>query len=133
MKRKFLYTFFPIFLVSIVFCSCSARYSQDQIFFGIEAAEMELWDEAIFRWKKVISQDPNNAAAHNNLAVAYEKKGMWEEAEKEYQTALGLDPKNERINSNFEKFKQDQLQISDDEKNENPKDKKEKTDEKIKK
>ncbi|MBN1694756.1 tetratricopeptide repeat protein [candidate division WOR-3 bacterium] len=133
MKGKFLYTFFPLLLMSIVFYSCSARYSHNQILFGIEAAQMELWDEAIFRWKKAISQDPNNAPAHNNLAIAYEKKGMWEEAEKEYQTALDLDPKNERIKANFEKFKQDQLQKSDDDNNENPKDKKEKTNEKIKK
>ena len=82
-----------------------------------------MWDEAMFRWKKVISQDPNNAPAHNNLAVAYEKKGMLEEAEKEYLKALDLDPKNERIQANFENFKQDKLKKSDENKEE-PKDKK---------
>lgn len=130
MKRKFLYTFFSLLLLSIVFYGCSARYSKNQILFGIEAAQMELWDEAIFRWKKVISQEPNNAPAHNNLAVAYEKKGMLKEAEKEYLTALDLDPKNDRIQANFENFKQDKLQKSENEKNKESENKKEKKNEK---
>ena len=125
MTKKFLYTILSLFLLSMVFFSCSARYTKNQILFGIEAAKMELWDEAIFRWNKAISQDPNNSSAHNNLAVAYEKKGMLEEAEKEYLTALDLDPKNERIQANFENFKKDKLKKSDDENNEDTKDKKE--------
>lgn len=130
MTRKFLYTSLSIFLLSLVFFSCSARYSKDQIRFGIEAAQMQLWDEAIFRWKKVISLEPNNSSAHNNLAVAYENKGMFEEAENEYLKALDLDPDNERIQSNYEKFKQDIEQKNNTEKKDEIQDKKEKKNEK---
>ena len=77
----------------------------DQIQFGILSAQNGLWDEAIFRWKKAIQHNPDSAAAHNNLAVAYENRGMWEEAREEYQTALKLAPKNSYIQSNFENFK----------------------------
>lgn len=86
--------------------ACSAPMLQSQIQFGIDAAQRDLWEEAIFRWKKALADDPNSAAAHNNLAVAYEKKGMWEEAEKEYKIALGLRPQDEHIESNYNKLKQ---------------------------
>lgn len=76
----------------------------DQIAFGIWAAEKDLWDEAIFRWKKVLAESPNSVAAHNNLAVAYEKKGFWEDARREYEIALKLAPQNSWLKSNFQKF-----------------------------
>jgi tetratricopeptide (TPR) repeat protein len=85
---------------------CAAHRPGDQIRFGIWAAGHDLWDEAIFRWKKVLSQDPGSAAAHNNLAVAYEKKGLWEEARKEYEAALKLAPENAWVKLNFRKFKE---------------------------
>ncbi len=90
----------------MVFIRCTTPVPQSQLHFGILAAQRSLWDEAIFRWKKAIELEPDSAAAHNNLAVAYEKKGLLEEAEKEYTLALDLDPKNEYIQSNYEKFKQ---------------------------
>ena len=48
--------------------------------------------------------NPSSAAAHNNLAVAYEKKGLWEEAKNEYETALKISPENKYIKSNYENF-----------------------------
>ncbi len=86
--------------------SCAAKHPGDQIRFGIWAAENELWDEAVFRWKKVLGQDPQSAAAHNNLAVAYEKRGLWEEARKEYEIALKLAPENPWVKLNFKKFEE---------------------------
>ena len=98
-----------IFLFSFLTClflSCSRSLHHEQLQFGIQAAQKDLWDEAIFRWKKVIRTRPNSAAAHNNLAVAYEKKGLLEEAKKEYETALSLSPENTRIKSNYQSFKE---------------------------
>ena len=73
---------------------CASSRVESQLTFGITAAKQNLWDEAIFRWKKVIQQNPDSAAAHNNLAVAYEKKGLWAEAKREYELALKLAPHN---------------------------------------
>ena len=105
-----MYKYFTIFLLLIsivtVFITCSRSFSDDQLHFGILAARKELWDEAIFRWKKVIQSDPNSAAAHNNLAVAYEKKGLWKEAKEEYEIALKLRPNDKQIIANFESFKE---------------------------
>jgi type IV pilus assembly protein PilF len=79
--------------------------------FGIQAAQSRMWEEAIFRWQKVLEQDPDSAAAHNNLAVAYERKGRWEDAEREYQRAMALDPENEYIQANFRNFQTNLEQI----------------------
>ena len=92
---------------------CATLTPRDQMRFGIEAARNELWDEAIFRWQKILRNDPNSASAHNNLAVAYEKKGMWDEADREYQAALKLEPQNQRIQSNYTKFKKNRDDMED--------------------
>ena len=91
-------------LLAFSFSGCSRQLADNQIQFGVQAAQKELWDEAIFRWKKVIESNPNSAAAHNNLAVAYEKKGLWDEAKKEYEIALKISPENKHIKSNYENF-----------------------------
>jgi len=83
---------------------CSSSLSQEQLRFGIEAAKLDLWDEAIFRWKKTLQSNPDSTAAHNNLAVAYEKKGLWEEAKAAYENALQLSPEDKHIQSNYKKF-----------------------------
>jgi tetratricopeptide (TPR) repeat protein len=91
-------------LLVILISACSSTRPTDQIEFGIKAARLDLWDEAIFRWKKFLQFDPASAAAHNNLAVAYEKKGLWEEAKEQYELAQKYDPKDKHIISNFKQF-----------------------------
>ncbi len=103
-KRILPFIFIPLFIL-IALQSCSRPFVTNQLLFGAEAARKDLWDEAIFRWKKVIASNPQSAAAHNNLAVAYEKKGLWDEANKEYEIALKLSPDNKYIKSNFQNFK----------------------------
>jgi tetratricopeptide (TPR) repeat protein len=93
-----------LFILSLISACAPAPALRDQVAFGVWAAEKDLWDEAIFRWKKVLAENPDSVAAHNNLAVAYEKKGLWEEARKEYETALKLDPDNPWIKFNYENF-----------------------------
>jgi Flp pilus assembly protein TadD len=101
-KALFLILLVP-FIAALTNCASSSQQSQLQ--FGISAAQQNLWDEAIFRWKKVIALEPDSSSAHNNLAVAYEQKGLFDDARQEYERALELNPKNEYIQSNFEKFK----------------------------
>jgi tetratricopeptide (TPR) repeat protein len=109
----------------MVVTHCASPPPQSQLHFGILAAQRNLWDEAIFRWKKAVQLEPDSSSAHNNLAVAYEKKALWEEARKEYEIALELSPKNEYIQANYEKFKQRLNKENQDEDEEN-KDKKKK-------
>lgn len=111
MNKKTLLSLLVIPLLSMVFSACGPATYRNQMLFGIQAAQSKMWDEAIFRWQKVLEQDPGSAAAHNNLAVAYERQGRWEDAEKEYQQALALAPENEFIQANFKNFQVNLEQI----------------------
>jgi tetratricopeptide (TPR) repeat protein len=59
---------------------------------GIRLLNMEDFDGAIAQFQSAIKLEPNYAAAHYNLAVAYRKKGMSAEAELEFKKAADLDP-----------------------------------------
>ena len=111
MNKKILLSLLVILLLSMVFSACGPATYRNQMLFGIQAAQSKMWDEAIFRWQKVLEQDPDSAADHNNLAVAYERQGRWADAEKEYQQALALAPENEFIQANFTNFQANQEQI----------------------
>lgn len=51
--------------------------------------------EAINLYKKVLQENPNDAQTHFNLGTAYQEQNKFEEALQQYQTASGLDPKNQ--------------------------------------
>lgn len=85
---------------------CASAGAPSQLKFGLWAAERNLWDEAIFRWRKALEADPRSVSAHNNLAVAYERKGLFNEALKEYEAALKLDPDNSYVKSNYQSCKE---------------------------
>jgi Flp pilus assembly protein TadD len=80
--------------------------SKEQIEFGIKVAQNGLWNEALYRWEKATQLDPTYAAAWNNLAIAYEHEGRFEDAKKAYEKALQLDPKNLMIRQNYDLFKE---------------------------
>jgi Flp pilus assembly protein TadD len=117
MNKNTLISIFLTLSTAITLAGCAASFQKDQLNFGIQAAQRDLWDEAIFRWKKVLNMKPDSAAAYNNLAVAYEKKGLLEEAEKAYQAALKLSPNNDYIQANYKKL-QKNLEMKNEESDE---------------
>ncbi len=82
----------------------AASSSRDQIRFGAEMARAGNWGEAIFRWKKALEAEPDNARLYNNLAVAYETRGEWALAESAYKKALVLNPGLQEVRENFALF-----------------------------
>jgi tetratricopeptide (TPR) repeat protein len=66
--------------------------SEDELKFGIDVARKGLWNEARFRFEKAVTQDPNSAGALNNLAVALEQQGAFDQAREAYEKALKLQP-----------------------------------------
>jgi Flp pilus assembly protein TadD len=104
------YRFFGALLLVI---SCVAPLAADarsdakkQVEFGINVAQRGLWREAIYRWERAAQIDPTYAAAHNNLAIAYEHEGDLDKARIAYEKAIELDPGNLLIKQNYELFRE---------------------------
>jgi Flp pilus assembly protein TadD len=80
--------------------------SKAQVAFGITAAQRELWKEALYRWKRAVEIDPTYAAAYNDLAIAFEHNGQFDEARVAYEKALELEPNNVLIKQNYDLFRE---------------------------
>jgi Tfp pilus assembly protein PilF len=72
--------------------------------FGVRMAKINLWREAMFRFQRAVEMNPDDAMAHNNLAVALEANGDFEAAAKSYREAMRLDRSNEFIQKNYSRF-----------------------------
>ena len=94
------------FLVVVTGCASYSHTEKanSQIAFGSEVAKQGLWREAQFRFEQAIAKDPNNARAHNNLAVALEATGEFARALEEYKKALQLGPNDNYIRRNYARF-----------------------------
>jgi Tfp pilus assembly protein PilF len=77
-----------------------------EVEFGISVAQRGLWNEAVYRWERAVEMDPRYAAAWNNLAVAYEQQGQFDQARKAYDKAVTLEPNNMLIRQNYDLFKE---------------------------
>jgi Tfp pilus assembly protein PilF len=103
---------FPLLLVMLLAISAAplaadARSdAKKQVDFGIAVAQRGLWREAIYRWERAAQIDPSYAAAHNNLAIAYEHEGELDKARAAYEKAIELEPNNSFIKQNYELFKE---------------------------
>lgn len=94
-----------IILLAALFAGAARRDNfKQEMRFGAEAAQRGLWREAAFRWEKILKADPDNAHAHNNMAVASESLGEFDRARKEYEEARRLAPDNKEIRNNYESF-----------------------------
>ncbi|HEX6099089.1 MAG TPA: tetratricopeptide repeat protein [Thermoanaerobaculia bacterium] len=107
MRRAFLSSLTALtLLLAIAGCRSAAdtKTSETQRQFGVRMARMNLWREAMFRFRRAVQIDPNDAQAHNNLAVALEATGDFDAAAKEYREALRLDRSNQHIQKNYSRF-----------------------------
>jgi Flp pilus assembly protein TadD len=98
-----------LLLLTLVAAPLAADARDDakkQIEFGISVAQRGLWREAIYRWERAAQIDPTYAAAHNNLAIAYEHEGELDKARAAYEKAIELEPNNSFIKQNYELFKE---------------------------
>lgn len=96
-------------LLALVVAPLAADARDDakkQVEFGISVAQRGLWREAIYRWERATQIDPTYAAAHNNLAIAYEHEGDLAKARAAYERALELEPGNSLIKQNYDLFKE---------------------------
>jgi Tfp pilus assembly protein PilF len=107
MRRAFTSSLFAVvFLLLAIGCGSGGDLAkpETQREFGVRMARMNLWREAMFRFRREVQIAPTNAMAHNNLAVALEATGDFDGAAKEYREALRLDRQNQYIQKNYSRF-----------------------------
>ncbi len=75
-----------------------------QLAFGIEMAKRGLWNEAIFRFSRVSKERPGDVRVLNNMAVAYEAIGQFDQALEHYKRALAGDSSNRDLRRNYAQF-----------------------------
>jgi len=54
--------------------------------------QLQYWRDSETLFRQALAVTKNNYLAHNNLGVALERRGQWDEALHQYQEALRLDP-----------------------------------------
>lgn len=78
--------------------------ARQQLAFGVEMAQQGLWNEALFRFEQARTLAPRDVRVLNNLAVAYEAVGRFDEALTAYKSALEVAADNRRVRQNYTRF-----------------------------
>ena len=104
MKRA-LFLLVP-FLIAAGPAPAAEESSTKEVKFGIEVAQKGMWREALFRFQKAVEADPQNPSAQNNLAVALEQMGQFDEAREHYERALDLKGDDLYIQQNYDLFRE---------------------------
>jgi tetratricopeptide (TPR) repeat protein len=80
------------------------RGAQGQIQFGVDMAQRGLWSEALFRFRQAERLGDDRSAVLNNIAVASEALGQFDQAQEYYKKALDQDPRNAGLKRNYSRF-----------------------------
>ncbi|MCH9648608.1 MAG: tetratricopeptide repeat protein [Deltaproteobacteria bacterium] len=95
----------PVFFVAPVEAKKTRTTSaKEQLEFGVNMARRQLWSEALFRFEQAAKLEPTNARVYNNLAVACEATGRFDEALEFYRQALRLAPSDRTVKANYSRF-----------------------------
>jgi len=108
MRRRAIAGFVVAAVAATTFACASAGKSTDsaasQLEFGIEMARRGLWNEALFRFEQARRAQPADGKVLNNLAVAYEAVGRFDDALATYKEATRLAPGERGLKVNYSKF-----------------------------
>lgn len=106
MRLRFSLVMAALVLTTIACASGGApsKQSGDQLKIGTKAAQRGYWQEALFRFERANEVESGNAETLNNLAVALEALGRYDEALTTYKKALEIDAKNTAIRRNYARF-----------------------------
>lgn len=100
--------FAPLVLAALGALACGSSVprenAQSQLAFGSQMAQRGLWNEALFRFRQAEKLEASNPRVWNNLAVACEATGDYDEALKNYRRALELAPQDQQIKRNYSRF-----------------------------
>ncbi len=71
---------------------------------GVRAAQVNYWQEALFRFENAKTLEPSDPQILNNLAVAYEALGRYDDALATYKQALQGSSKPTALRRNYARF-----------------------------
>lgn len=74
--------------------------------FGYKAASRGYWQEALWRFDQANELTPDQPRILNNLAVAQEANGLYEQALLTYQHGLAIEPANKALKRNYARFQE---------------------------
>jgi tetratricopeptide (TPR) repeat protein len=80
--------------------------AKEEMKFGVNAAKRGYWLEALERFERADQLVPNRPHILNNIAVALEASGSFEEAMLAYQTAVEMSPNDRVVQRNFAQYKE---------------------------
>jgi tetratricopeptide (TPR) repeat protein len=78
----------------------------DDMKWGYKAARRGYWQEALMRFQHANELTPEQPRILNNIAVAQEANGLFEQALLTYQTGLAIDPGNAALQRNYARFQE---------------------------
>lgn len=84
----------------------SKKEARAEMKFGYQAARRGYWQEALMRFERANELTPGQARILNNIAVAQEANGLFEEALLTYQTGLAVDPRDTGLRKNLARFEE---------------------------
>ena len=82
----------------------ASRTASDEVREGVRVAQLGYWQEAFFRFDRARDLSPDDVVILNNLAVAQEALGRYDDALATYKLALQKEPKNTVIRKNYARF-----------------------------
>lgn len=93
-------------LAALVGCSSGGGgvRARDELRMGVEAGRRGYWQEALFRFERARASRPDDPEVLNNVAVAQEAVGRYDDALATYKEALQHAPKNVTIKRNYARF-----------------------------
>jgi len=75
--------------------------ASDEMKLGVKAAKRGYWQEALTRFQRADEKKPHNAEILNNMAVALEAVGRYDDAVRTYELAMAIDPNNRNLRRNM--------------------------------
>jgi len=101
----------PTLVFCLLFCGGTAiaknpmaKQASEEMEFGYKAAKRGYWQEALERFELADELTPNQPRILNNVAVALEANGRFEEARAIYEAALALEPTNSASKKNLKRL-----------------------------
>jgi tetratricopeptide (TPR) repeat protein len=83
-----------------------AKQAKEEVEFGYKAARRGYWQEALERFELANELTPNQPRILNNIAVALEANGRFDEARVTYEAGLALDPQDSALQRNYTRFQE---------------------------